>query len=119
MSRSLLARRRIALAGALVALALVAPAPAEAANYTAARKFGRGLGAITTCFLEVPGNIVKTTRARGAAWGWTLGLAEGFGRIVVRVPVGVWETLTAPFEIPSGFEPIIQPEYPWGYFDKK
>ena len=120
MTASRLVRTHFARAAALAALlALITPVAAEATTYTAARKFGRGLAAMTTCFLEVPGNIVKTTRARSAAWGWTLGLAEGMGRLVVRVPVGVWETFTAPFELPPGFKPIIEPEFPWGYFDQK
>jgi len=101
----------------LAATLLFAATPAEAHRYDAARKFGRGLAGITTCFLEVPGNIVKTSRARGVGWGVTLGFAEGLGRLVVRPLVGVYEFVTAPFPVPAGYRPILQPEYPWGYFD--
>lgn len=101
----------------LAATLFFAATPAEAKRYDAARKFGRGLAGITTSFLEVPGNIVKTSRARGVGWGVTLGFAEGLGRLVVRPLVGVYEFVTAPFPVPAGFRPILQPEYPWGYFD--
>jgi len=110
--------RAARIGGAVLAAALLfAATPAEAKRYDAARKFGRGLAGITTCFLEVPGNIVKTSRARGVGWGVTLGFAEGLGRLVVRPLVGVYELVTAPFPVPAGYRPILQPEYPWGYFD--
>ena len=94
------------------------PATALAGEQTAARKAGRGLAAMTTGFLEVPGNIVRTTRERGAGWGWSLGFVTGLGKIVVRELVGVFEFVTAPFEVPEGYEPIIEPEFPWDYFDE-
>ena len=107
--------RRIA--AAPLALALLLPATALAQEYTAPRKMGRGLAAITCAFLEVPGNIVDESRRNGPGRGWTLGLAMGVGKIVPRVLIGVYEFLSAPIEAPSGFKPILEPEYPWDYFD--
>lgn len=104
------------LAACLVAVLFIAH-PAEAAKYSAGRKFGRGLAAMTCGFLEVPGNMVKTSREKGAAYGVTLGFVEGLGRLVVRELVGVYEFVSAPFPAPPGYKPIIQPEFPWGYFD--
>jgi putative exosortase-associated protein (TIGR04073 family) len=101
----------------LAATLLLAAAPAEAQRYDAPRKFGRGLAGMTTCFLELPGNIVKTSRERGVGWGLTLGFAEGLGRMVVRPLVGAYEFVSAPFPIPAGYRPILQPEFPWGYFE--
>ena len=82
---------------------------------TAAQKFGRGLAGMTCGFLELPGNIVKETQAKGPA-GIPVGLAMGVGMIVTRELVGVYEFLSAPFPLPAGFKPILSPEYPWGYF---
>jgi putative exosortase-associated protein (TIGR04073 family) len=73
---------------------------------------------MTTCFLEVPGNMVAETDARGAAVGIPLGFAKGLGMIVPRVLVGVYEFVTAPFPAPAGYRPILEPEFPWGYFDR-
>ncbi len=98
-------------------LALLAPVAAQAVEYTAARKAGRGLAGMTLGVLEVPGNIVQETRENGPGRGWTLGFAMGLGKIVVRTLVGVFEFLTAPFPIPEGYEPIIEPEFPWDYFE--
>jgi putative exosortase-associated protein (TIGR04073 family) len=88
----------------------------QADAQTAARKFGRGLAAMTTGFLEVPGNMVAETRARGPAEGLPLGFVKGLGMIVVRELVGVYEFLSAPFPAPEGYRPIIHPEFPWSYF---
>jgi putative exosortase-associated protein (TIGR04073 family) len=120
------ARLALALAGALTLAtpALAASthpvhrrAPAYAPHYTAPRKLGRGLAAMTCGFLELPGNVVLVTRQRGPAWGVTLGFVQGLGRIVVRELVGVYEFVTGPFPVPAGYRPIIEPEFPWGYFD--
>jgi putative exosortase-associated protein (TIGR04073 family) len=104
----------------LAALAVaLAPTAADAdSRYTAARKCGRGLAAMTTAFLEIPGNMIKESRARGAVRGATVGFAMGIGMTIVRELVGVYEFLSSPFPLPEGFEPIIYPEFPWGYFDE-
>src|SRR5262245_53345862 len=78
----------------------VLPAPCRA--QTAARKCVRGLAAMTTGFLEVPGNIMAETRAKGPGEGIPLGFAKGLGMIVVRELVGVYEFLSAPFAAPAG-----------------
>lgn len=101
-------------AAALIAVALASAATAD----TAARKAGRGLAAMTTGFLEVPGNMVKETRQRGPAYGIPLGFVKGLGGIVVRELVGVYEFVTAPLEAPANYRPLIQPEFPWSYFDE-
>ena len=99
-------------------MAILLPGAAMAAQQSAARKVGRGVAAMTCGFLEIPGNIVAETRSRGPAWGFTLGFVTGLGRVVVRELVGVYEFVTAPFPIPAGFQPIIQPEFPWDYFQQ-
>ena len=82
---------------------------------TAAKKFERGLAGMACGVLELPGNIYKETKAKGGV-GVPIGLATGLGMLVTRELVGVYEFLTAPFPVPSGFRPILSPEYPWDYF---
>ncbi len=84
--------------------------------HTSAQKFGRGLAGMTCGFLEIPGNIVKETKAKGAI-GVPIGLATGLGMTVTRELVGVYEFITAPFPLPAGFRPILTPVYPWDYFE--
>ena len=86
------------------------------AEHTFAQKFGRGVAGMTCGFLELPGNIVKETRAKGAV-GLPIGLATGLGMMITRELVGVYEFISAPFPVPSGFRPILTPEYPWDYFE--
>jgi putative exosortase-associated protein (TIGR04073 family) len=100
---------------ALTAAVLTSSASLEAAAYTAADKFGRGFAGMTCGVMELPGNVVKETRARGAV-GVPLGFVMGLGMIVTRELTGVYEFLTAPFPLPAGYRPLIEPEYPWDYF---
>ena len=100
----------VALAAALLCL------PVSSEANSAARKAGRGLAGMTCGFLEGPGNMVEMYRERGPAWGFTLGFVQGLGMIVVRELVSVYEFVSAPIEVPPGFEPVIQPEFPWDYF---
>ena len=107
------------------ALALAAAAPAAYGyrqdatyrDYTAMDKLGRGLAGMTTGFLELPGNIAAENRDHGAGSAATIGFAKGLGMIPVRELVGVYNFVTAPFPFPNNYGPILQPEYPWGYFD--
>ena len=95
----------------------IAALPAPSFAQSAPRKVGRGLAAMCAGFLELPGNMVAETRAKGPGEGIPLGFAKGLGMIVVRELVGVYEFLTAPFPLPEGYRPIIEPEFPWDYFD--
>jgi putative exosortase-associated protein (TIGR04073 family) len=104
---------------AALALALLLPAAAWGEEYTAARKIGRGLAAMTLGVLEIPGNIVQESRTNGPVSGATIGLAMGLGKFVTREAVGVYEFLTAPFELPAGFKPVLEPEFPWQYFESQ
>ena len=108
--------RRTAICAALVGI-LLTPSLSLAVEYTAARKAGRGLAAMTTGFLEIPGNMVVESRKHGAGAGLPLGFVFGLGKVVIRELVGVYEFVSSPFEAPAGFVPIIEPEFPWSYFD--
>jgi putative exosortase-associated protein (TIGR04073 family) len=115
-SRSTRSVRPLAVALTL-AIAAFGFAGDAAAKYDAPRKFGRGLAGMTCGFLELPGNVVETTEKQGIGYGLTIGVAKGLGMIVARELIGVYEFVTAPFPAPAGYKPILQPEYPWGYFD--
>jgi putative exosortase-associated protein (TIGR04073 family) len=103
--------------GALALSALLLPGTVLAQEYTAARKAGRGVAGMTLGVLEVPGNVVQETRTNGFFSGATVGFAMGVGKLVARELVGVYEFVTAPFAVPENFEPVLQPEFPWGYFE--
>jgi hypothetical protein len=38
--------------------------------------------------------------------------------IIPRELVGVYEFLSAPFPAPADYRPILQPEFPWQYFEQ-
>jgi putative exosortase-associated protein (TIGR04073 family) len=101
----------------LVAIVFVLVALGDASAQTALRKAGRGLAAVTTGFLEVPGNMYRDGKEYGAG-GVALGGAKGLGLLVPRTLVGVYECVTAPLPVPRGFRPLLRPEFPWEYFDE-
>lgn len=88
----------------------------ESHAQTAPQKFGRGLAGMTTSFLEFPGNLYAETKKSGAV-GIPVGFAKGLGMVVTRTLVGVYEFVSAPFPLPAGYRPILEPEYPWSYFE--
>lgn len=118
-SRSAVRSTARAAIGALVLTTLLLPAAAFAQENTAARKAGRGLAGMTLGFLEVPGNVVQETRTNGVFSGATIGLAMGVGKLVARELVGVYEFVTAPFAVPANFEPVLEPEFTWEYFESE
>jgi putative exosortase-associated protein (TIGR04073 family) len=114
--------RTRALARNLLIVAVVmfglAASSASAREYTAAHKFRRGFSNMTLGVLAIPGQMTVKTREDGYAIGLPLGFAQGLGWFVATEVIGIWEFLTCPFEFPPRFRPIIEPEYPWNYFEK-
>jgi len=100
---------------AATALLLVLTAPPVGAQ-TWERKLARGLAGVTLGVLEVPGNMVVESQARGPGEGLPFGFIKGLGMIVVRELVGVYEFVTTPVPAPEDFRPILRPEFPWEYF---
>jgi putative exosortase-associated protein (TIGR04073 family) len=107
---------RLVLSSSAIAMLIVGLGTSVSHADTPVHKAGRGLAAITTPFLEIPGNIMTTSRQDGPLAGWTMGLAKGLGMSIVRPVVGFYEVLSAPFAAPANYEPILEPEYPWSYF---
>ena len=99
--------RHIAIYAVLIGI-LSTPALSHAIEYTAARKAGRGLAAMTTGFLEIPGNMVAESDKHGAGAGIPLGFVFGLGKLVVRELIGVYELLSAPLEAPADYRPPVE-----------
>jgi putative exosortase-associated protein (TIGR04073 family) len=91
----------------------------SAREYTAGHKFRRGVSNLTLGVLAIPGQMTVKSREDGYAIGLPLGFVQGLGWFVTTELVGVWEFLTCPFEFPPKFRPIIEPEYPWDYFERR
>ncbi|MFH0771474.1 MAG: exosortase system-associated protein, TIGR04073 family [Candidatus Omnitrophota bacterium] len=75
------------------------------------KKLGRGVVNTFTGWLEVPKGIVDETKASNVFTGLTVGTIKGFGMGLVRTGAGIYETVTFPFPIPEGYEPIVKPEF--------
>jgi putative exosortase-associated protein (TIGR04073 family) len=112
-------RTGLALFVGIFALLLVTPDLASAGQYNAGRKFRRGVSNMTLGVLAIPGQMTVKIREDGWLLGSTLGFAQGVGWFVATEVVGVWEFLTCPFELPPKFRPVLDPEFPWEYFEER
>jgi putative exosortase-associated protein (TIGR04073 family) len=100
----------VALAGAMMV-----PATAEAQNAKA--KFKRGFSNVAVGFIEIPGTIKEEANNSNPVQGLVVGLIKGSFRFVRREVVGAYEVITAPAAVPMGYKKIVEPEYPWQYFE--
>ena len=41
----------------------------------------------------------------------------GVAKVPARTVIGAYEFVSAPFELPAGFKPLMQPEFSWQYFE--
>ena len=106
---------------ALIVIAAASPAWAQSTSEdsNAGDKALRGLANIMTGVMAFPGEIRQTWNEDGPAMGLTVGVAKGVSMIVMRELVGVLELLSSPAPWPNGdFSPILEPDYPWHYFEE-
>src|SRR5436309_284654 len=108
----------------LVTLALVLVAPAahadrlDVGDHGPADKLGRGLANMVTGVLALPGSIAEGAHDNGAA-GAAVGVGRGIALTIARELVGVYEFVTFPLPVPRGYRPILEPPYPWEYFQDR
>lgn len=78
------------------------------------RKLGRGVANIISSPLEIPNNMISRWRCDNAIFeSLVVGLPTGILRMVMRCGVGAFETVTFLFPVPSGYCPVMEPEYVW------
>jgi len=108
--------RSISLAALFAALFTMAVTPAMANDYgdQVVNKFSRGFANTLTGWVELPKNIVNTTREDNVGYGLTVGLVKGVVHTVGRTVVGALELVT--FFIPS--QEYVAPRYVWDPFAK-
>jgi len=87
-------------------------------DYGPVDKLGRGLANMVTGVLAFPGSIAEGAHENGAE-GAAVGIGKGLARTVARELVGVYEFITFPLPVPRGYRPIMEPAYPWEYFQDR
>ena len=99
--------------GIIVCLAILMVLNIAASSYAqdAGKKLYRGLANILTGWVELPKNMYDTSVEDNILSGLTIGLAKGVGMTIVRTGAGIYETVTFPFPIPEGYNPVLEPEY--------
>ena len=83
-------------------------------EYTASRKFSRGLVNIGLGWTEIfyqPKYLaeVESYRWPAAVFG---GVARGLGFTLVRLVSGIYDVVTFPIPLPKGYAPLVKPDFP-------
>ncbi len=80
----------------------------------ASYKLVRGITNMVTSPIEIPKQVIITTKDRGAI-GPVLGILKGLGMTFMRAGIGAWETISFPLpnSLSGDFAPILKPEYVW------
>jgi len=114
----MLNRMHIAALPALLALLLAAGAPLAMADdgygSQVGSKFARGLANTTTGWIELPKDMINTSKDSNILVGMTWGILKGVLDTVGRTAVGALELAT--FFVPS--DEFVHPTYVWSDFNE-
>jgi putative exosortase-associated protein (TIGR04073 family) len=78
-------------------------------------KLGTGIANVVTGVAEIPKTMIVTSRARGPAYGSTVGFMTGIVHMLGRTLSGAMDLAT--FMIPT--RPLVYPSLIWNNFDRE
>jgi len=108
----------IALLSFLILSAVPVQATEIAENGTPIRKLQRGFLNIALSPIEISTQMAKVKNEEHVLPTWATGFGLGSVMMVERMLAGAYEVVTAPFPLPEGYAPIVEPEFPWQHFDE-
>ncbi len=101
----------------VLCLSLAGPAGATAEEQSVpaqiGAKFVRGLANLATGMGEIPKQVYLVGKREGWVQGTFRGPFEGLGMCIARTLAGAYDVLTFPVPVPSGYQPMLLPEYVW------
>ncbi len=102
----------VLVSGLILAVGMPVQTASAAEENNAVTKLGRGVLNVLDAVVEIPGTMLRTSEAEGAAAGLTKGLFDGAVNTVKRAVVGVYEVGTFPLPLPANYEPILdEPQF--------
>ena len=84
---------------------------------TPMRKLQRGFLNVALSPIEVIHALDQEKNVDSVIPSWFAGLGRGSIYMVGRVMAGAFEMATFPLPLPSGYEPIVEPEFIWLHLD--
>ena len=85
---------------------------------TALRKLQRGFLNVVLSPIEISTELAKEKTKDTFPPSWMLGASRGAFFMFGRIVAGAVEMVTFPVSIPSGYAPILQPEFPYQHLDQ-
>ena len=89
----------------------VAVSSAQAGEYNAAEKLGRGVANFFTGWVEIPAEVGRVIQKKGDLAAVFVAPFTGIVKAIGRTAVGIYDTLTFPIPFPAGYKPVIEPEF--------
>ena len=86
---------------------------------TRARKLQRGFLNVALSPFEISNELSKEIKNDTLPPSWIVGAGRGAIYMVGRALTGVYEMVTFAVPYPSGYKPILKPEFPWELASKK
>ncbi len=84
---------------------------AIAGDYNAAEKLGRGIANFFTGWVEIPAEFGRVIEKKGDLAAVFVAPFTGIAKAIGRTAVGLYDALTFPIPFPSGYKPVIEPEF--------
>ena len=94
-----------------VILLSVGSSRAIAGDYNAAEKLGRGIANFFTGWVEIPAEFGRVIEKKGDLAAVFVAPFTGIAKAIGRTAVGLYDALTFPIPFPSGYKPVIEPEF--------
>ncbi len=96
-----------------LAPAAVAQADESSVPVRIGAKLVRGVANLATGVGEIPKQIYLVGQREGWVQGAFRGPLEGLGMFLARTVTGAYDVVTFPIPLPSGYQPVLLPEYVW------
>lgn len=77
------------------------------------RKLQRGAVNVLLSPIEIAVELAKVKNCDTFPPSWALGASRGSFYMIGRIVTGAYEIVTFPFPLPTGYAPILEPEFPW------
>ena len=82
------------------------------------RKLQRGFVNVALSPIEITTEMARVKKKDGVIPTWLTGAGRGAVYMVGRILAGTYDLVTFPLPLPAGYQPLIQPEFPWDHFSE-
>ncbi|HTL48190.1 MAG TPA: exosortase system-associated protein, TIGR04073 family [Verrucomicrobiae bacterium] len=83
------------------------------------RKLQRGFLNIALSPIEIVHELDRQKNVDSLVPSWFTGVGMGSAYMAGRIAAGAYEMVTFPVPLPSGYQPLVEPEFEWQHLDNQ